>query len=192
MDMENRNNTFTRSKNDPRMIPIFRFTFSEPFLQELYLFAKIHEFDERKYFKEAWNIWLKEKEDIVLLESEKLVQIGYQGDVLEKMFKSARYYFRKKNTEKKEAKKRREYTGLSKELIDAMDAHVMSNANLRPSTCFDEFCNNHVDLLKEEVKHLLNCSGFTNANDIREKIKKTYKNRSFMRTHEKKKTLDNI
>ena len=43
---------------------------------------------------------------------------------LDKMFKSARYYFRKKGTEKKEPKRRCSYIGTAKELLDAMDTLI--------------------------------------------------------------------
>jgi hypothetical protein len=40
------------------------------------------------------------------------------------MFKSAKYYFRKKSTEKKDPAKRRTYINVDKELINAMDNHI--------------------------------------------------------------------
>jgi hypothetical protein len=49
----------------------------------------------------------------------------------------------------------------------------------KPSDGFDEFCKNNMELLKEEVQTL--CSnGFTDSNEIKQKIKKTYKNRYFL------------
>jgi hypothetical protein len=38
-------------------INIFRFKFKDEFTGELYKFAKIHQYDHRKDFKEAWKKW---------------------------------------------------------------------------------------------------------------------------------------
>jgi hypothetical protein len=83
---------------------------TDEFMKELHNFSKIHQYDHRKDFKEAWNTWIEENNDIVTDEIRRLTEMGYDGDILDKMFKSARYYFRKKSTEKNEpqARNRRE------------------------------------------------------------------------------------
>ena len=136
----------------------------------------------RKDFKEAWETWTEENDGLVSEEIRRLTNIGYDGDILDKMFKSARYYFRKKSTEKKAPVQRRNYVGLNKELLDSMDDHIKSkiiDPDYKPSDGFDEFCKNNIELLKEEVKTLCN-NGFTDSNEIKQKIKKTYKNRYFL------------
>ena len=98
------------------------------------------------------------------------------------MFKSARYYFRKKSTEKKEPQKRRMYIGVEKELLEAMDKHILQNVKnkeYKPSDGFSIFCKENIEILQEEVKRLCKC-GLTNHIEIKDKIKKTYKNRYFM------------
>ena len=45
------------------------------------------------------------------------------------MYKSVRYYFKNKSTEKKEAKKRRQYIGLDREFLDAIDIQINNNFN---------------------------------------------------------------
>jgi hypothetical protein len=161
---------------------IYRFKFTDDFTSELYKFSKIHQYDHRKDFKEAWENWTEENDGLVSEEVRRLTNIGYDGDILDKMFKSARYYFRKKSTEKKEPVQRRNYVGLNKELLDAMDDHIKSkiiDPDYKPSDGFDEFCKINIELLKEEVQTL--CSnGFTDSNEIKQKIKKTYKNRYFL------------
>ena len=37
---------------------IFRYKFSDDFIGELFKFSKIHQYDHRADFKEAWKIWL--------------------------------------------------------------------------------------------------------------------------------------
>jgi hypothetical protein len=97
------------------------------------------------------------------------------------MFKSARYYFRKKSTENKEPIKRRVYVGSQKCLLEAMDNHIkncINNGNFKPSDGFDEFCKNNVDILKDQVTLLFQYK-ITDTAEIKSKIKKTYKNRCF-------------
>ena len=168
--------------NDNFNVNIYRYKFTEDFTKELFKFSKIHQYDERKAFKEAWNLWLEDNDTIVNEEFKRLRELGYVGDIFDKMFKSARYYFRKKSTEKKEPAKRRIYVGSQKDLLEAMDEHIKCNiasGDFKPSDGFDDFCKEHVDLLKEEINVLCR-SGLTDSNDIKAKIKKTYKNRYFL------------
>jgi hypothetical protein len=174
-----KNNT---QKNENFNVNIYRYKFTEDFTGELFKFSKIHQYDERKAFKEAWNIWMDDNQNIVNEEYRRLKELGYDGDIFDKMFKSARYYFRKKSTEKKEPVKRRIYVGSQKDLLDAMDEHIKSNigsGEFKPSEGFDEFCKQNMNLLKEEITVLCR-AGLTDSNEIKSKIKKTYKNRYFL------------
>jgi len=162
-------------------VNIFRYKFSDEFTGPLYQFSKIHQYDHRKDFKEAWNIWIEENDDLVNKEAKRLSELDYKGDIIDKMFKSARYYFRKKSTEKKEPQKRRTYVGIQSELLNAMDTHIITNkknSDYKPSNGFDDFCKEYIELLKMEVTNLCK-SGIKDSEEIKNKIKKTYKNRYF-------------
>jgi hypothetical protein len=194
MEMNNQPNYIIENRNEDIIenintdidneinINIYRYKFIEEFTGELYKFSKIHQYDHRKDFKEAWNIWVEDNQGLVDEEVRRLSNLGYDGDILDKMFKSARYYFRKKSTEKKEPQKRRVYIGVEKELLDAMDKHILQNVNnkdYKPSDGFSIFCKENIEILQEEVNRLCKC-GLTNHIEIKDKIKKTYKNRYFM------------
>jgi hypothetical protein len=160
---------------------IYRFKFTQNFMDELYKFSKVHQYDDRKSFKEAWEIWMQEQEDLIETEVARLNNLGYDGDVLDKMFKSARYYFRKKGTSKPEPKERRKYLGVHKELLDAMDSHILNGRNsqdYKPSDGFVDFCKTNTEELKEEIAKLL--ENDMDSSEIMNKIKKTYKNRYFI------------
>jgi len=166
-------------------INIFRYKFTDDFTCELFKFSKIHQYDHRKDFKEAWKTWSEENDEIVEQELRRLKNLGYQGDVLDKMFKSARYYFRKKSTEKKTPIERRNYMGVNKVLLAVMDKHIRIGVNgedFKPSAGFDEFCQKNKELIREEV-NILCKNGFTDSTEIKNKIKKTYKNRYFLITN---------
>lgn len=165
-------------------IKIYRYNFSDEFIEELYNFSKIHQYDHRKDFKDAWEVWIDENSQLIFKESARLTDLDYDGDILNKMFTSARYYFRKKRTEKKEPRVRCTYIGMQKELLDAMDNHISLNMStsehtFKPSTGFTEFCKENIALLQQEVDLLIKFNIVT-YDEIKKKIKKTYKNRYFM------------
>jgi len=179
-----RNNEFMGHfiERNTNNIKIYRYNFSEEFMNELYKFSKIHQYDHRTDFKEAWEIWLHDNSNVISKEITRLESLGYDGDIIKKMFTSARYYFRKKTTEKKEPNTRCAYIGIQKELLEAMDSHIKSNMNqdwYKPSDGFINFCKANIDLLQQEVILLIKHS-FVDQDDIKKKIKKTYKNRYFM------------
>ena len=173
---------FDNKNNNDRNVNIYRYKFTNDFIKELYKFSKIHQYDHRKDFKEAWTVWIEEEDELVNLELRRLTNLGYDGNILDKMFKSARYYFRKKSTEKKEPTKRRNYTGVQKDLLDSIDEHIKSSINennYKPSDGFSSFCKDNIEILKEEVSRLSKM-GYKNSVEIKNKIKKTYKNRYFI------------
>ena len=157
---------------------IYRYKFSDEFMNQLYVFSKLHQYDDRKLFKESWNEWKEENEELINCEIRRLTELDYEGDILDKMFKSARYYFRKKGTEKKEPKQRRQYISVSKELLEAMDNHIETNS-FQPKDGFIDFCKNNEFILKESISLIFE-QGSKDKDLIEDKIKKTYKNRYFM------------
>jgi hypothetical protein len=168
-------------KNSEINVNIYRYKFTNEFTNELYKFSKIHQYDHRKDFKEAWELWMEENADLIDGEVRRLGNLGYHGDILDKMFKSARYYFRKKSTEKKAPAKRRIYVGAQKDILENMDEHIRSSINsgdFKPSDGFDEFCKQNIDILKEQINQFVR-AGINDSNEIKAKIKKTYKNRYF-------------
>ena len=200
-DMYNSSDSFTADRNnceerDPEItnldesnakasnnINIFRFKFTQEFMDQLFQFSKIHQYDDRKSFKDAWKIWAEDNEEIVDSEVSRLKKLQYDGDIMDKMYKSARYYFRKKSTMKADPKDRRQYVGVQKQLLFAMDSHIIGSArdpHYKPSEGFSEFCSSHLELLQEEVQRFVEDHKITDSAFIQDKIKKTYKNRYFM------------
>ena len=163
---------------------IFRFKFTEEFMEELHNFSKIHQYDHRKDFKDAWVKWTEENQDIIAKEVDRLVAMGYPNEddiVDDKMFKSARYYFRKKSAVKPEPKQRRQYIGVDHELLENMDIHIRTNIyndDYKPKTAFIMFCKEYDTILRQTIEQM----SISDAKMIQEKIKKTYKNRYFMLT----------
>lgn len=176
-------------------IPIYRYQFSKEFMDSLFTFSKIHQYDDRHSYKENWNKWKNEEENATIIDAEikRLTQLGYEGNIEEKMFNSGRYYFRKKPVTETEPKKRREYISMEKHMLQMMDIHIsrMYQRNpdeFTPAKAFEEFCITNKDIIQEQVNLLLkkrhqDSEIKTHAREIVEniiyKIKKTFKNRYF-------------
>ena len=173
---------------------IYRYEFSRELMDQLYNFSKIHQYDDRIIFKDAWEIWVLNNSDIIDNESEKMKNDGYTCiDINKKMYISARYYFRKKIISINPIQ-RRIYVTVQKTLIKSIDKHILYNINnlieLKPSDGFVDFCNNNKNILKEEISYLFQ-QGITDLKYIQNKIKKTYKNRYFLTTPRAQTTLLN-
>lgn len=159
---------------------IFRFKFSDEFANQLYPFAKLHQYDDRHTYKEEWTRWLMNNDELIDTEVRRLKGLGYDGDIIGKMYKSGRYYFRNK-TSSKDAKVRRKYISLEHDMIDAMDEHINTNYYLpcfKPSIAYEQFCMEYEILVNDEKERLLQEELV--AEDIYSKLKKTYKNRYFL------------
>lgn len=169
--------------------PVYRHTFTQEFTEQMYSFSKIHQYDDRHSFKEAWAQWTEENKDLILNETRKLENNGYHGNIMDKMFKSARYYFRKKSTEKKAPIKRRNYIGMSRNLLESIDIHIyesIKNPDYKPSNGYNDFYEKNTETIENEIESWALNGQLNQKEDMIAKIKKTYKNRYFVITNKNK------
>ena len=156
----------TDTQTEQQSITTYRYEFTKPFCEILEQFARLHKYDDRKVFKEAWLAWTEENREWIGKECDALQASGYTGDSLDKMFKSARYYFRKKSVVEKDKSPRKAYTKVDADLLKEMDAYIQEHFSMKPHDCYAQFCAK----FSEEL-----------AVDMREhgedKLKKTFKNR---------------
>ena len=164
---------------------IFRYKLCDAIMANITQFAQKHQFDDRHTYKEAWTYWLAENQDMVEREVARLQQLAYKGDVIDKMFKAGRYYFREKvspkqkQKEQEEPTKRRDYIVMSQDVIQAMDAHLqtlMKEKDFKPALAYTQFCEQHLALLRNEIGRL---GAYFTGEKLSAKFKKTYKNRYF-------------
>jgi len=183
-----------------------RYTYNPEVVIHLSNFAKIHEYDDRKDFKEAWQKWIDDPEinKIIMDEVTRLQTNGQMGDVLDRMYKSARYYYRKKKetTPNQQIEPRKEYEGLPRPILKSIDDHIyaeinnniilsdkvtgMLRSNISAANSFTNYCRLHSDVIKDLLpkKEVENVT--YRANNLRDeikvvtdKLKKTYKNRFY-------------
>ena len=159
--------------NNSKSFRVFHFNASEQLSAELAMFASKHNQLKSKEFKKAWNEWTQMPEimNLVQEETRNLLENGFQGDALEKIYFSARYYYRKKSLRKtrdyeSESRYRKKYERSNKELLESINRHIaeQDTASVSPAKAFELFC------LKIANTNTMN----------NEKLKKIYKNRFFV------------
>lgn len=172
----------TDNESTEKNVQTFRYKFTSRVMLNITNFAKLHQHDDRATYKESWEEWCEENYEMIQEEEERLQNLGYDKDVVEKMYKAGRYYFRKKSSTPAEPKKRRIYTALSTSMLDEMDKHIvesMDNIEFTPASGYSEFCEKYQETIVEEIKKFLK-TGILDADSISAKIKKTYKNRYYI------------
>jgi len=188
------------SQTSKIILSTHRYVLSAEIIEHIDEFSKIHQYDERKDFKENWENWTKEEdiEPIINDEVKRLKNLGYTGDVLTKMFKSARYYYRNKPTksEDEDKKDRKSYEKLPQLILEQIDVHINNQINkntvqnidrdvkkstITPAECF----NNYLIENKQEILKTIQESSANkqivkqDVENIINRYKKTYKNRFY-------------
>ena len=146
------------------------FNYSNNFADLLANFATEHLEDKNKEFKTAWKTWTEIYSAEIDKETVKMKQDGYPGDVAEKMYFSARYYYRKKAIREQteplnpdEKTPRKKYESIDKQVLVQMNDQIVlqlqKNAkNMTPSKAFADYCEKY-SIAEDDTK-----------------VKKTYKN----------------
>jgi hypothetical protein len=162
------------------MMKQHHFNYSEDFATMLANFATIHLEDNNRKFKEAWKEWTEQYSIIVQSEIKKMKDEGYTGSVEDKMYFSARYYYRKRAIKEEmqaktivetrdDEKSRKQYECIEKTLLNKMRDHILSQihlpenctmvddatvSNMTPSKAFNNYCADNVGLSEEEDPRL--------------------------------------
>ena len=181
----------------------YRFDFTDEIQSHLQNFAKIHRYDDRHAFKDAWTNWIKTPEiaELIGQEIDILETNGFKGDALDKMFKSVRYYYRKKLNKSEqmttlEPEPDQIYAGFSSTFLKMIDDEILQQINshitiddqdpsdktiqlsLQQAKAYQVFCQNYKTQIYTEFVAMRNKYG-TIPDNISAKMKKTYKNRFY-------------
>lgn len=171
----------TKEDNELAKANIYRFKLDPAIIELVNGFAKIHQYDNRQDYKEAWDKWYDEQEEFKR-EEIRLKELGYDKNVKDKIFKSGRYYFRNKSNIETSPKKRCTYICINQDILDTMDDNIKENINrsdYTPAKGYEQFCEGNKSILLDEIKRLLN-NNKLNGDEIQKKLKKTYKNRYYL------------
>lgn len=164
----------------------YRFNLSSETASAVSEFAVLHKFDALKDYKEAWRGWCEENQEMVSHEARRLGRLGYTGDVLDKMYKAGRYYYRnpKKQRDGESSGRRKTYVGLDSEILSLMDSFLedklitsQNGRETKPSVLHEAFEAEYSDQINAEIERLRLMIG---DDDVKLKIKKTFKNRYYV------------
>ena len=175
----------------------FHFNPSDDCSSILYSFAKEHREDNSKQFKLAWDAWIKEPAVLTILEQESniLKAGGYSGDPFDKMYSSARYYYRKKAMKEqqnagvsqtlvdgedtpKEKTPRKKYESADSQLLEQINLHIMGEMTTIES---DDALHNCWGCNISPAQSFENYRAkFPSTECDKPKLKKIYKNRLFL------------
>ena len=121
-------------------IKAIRYNFTPQMMEKIQEITRVHQFDERKKYKEEWKCWINTKE-IQLKVSCEIIRLKDEGctwedeEIKEKMYKSSKFYYKKKmeqegekddKKDKKEEKSTVEnYKGFTKTFLRSIDGYIM-------------------------------------------------------------------
>jgi hypothetical protein len=176
-----------------------RHTFGKELYTALNQFAQEHKNDDRKTYKALWQKWTESDNIKEWIVAEMAKQPG--KDVLDKMYKSSWYYYRKRGDEKEEIVDkipRKQYDAFDQQILKTIDEHIRNQikttmvinekseliSNISPAESFEKFCEDERELLLEEIRASYGedeDSPVTTdeANQVVEKFKKAYKNKFY-------------
>ena len=169
--------------NQKIALKLHHFNYSDDFANRLATFAKAHLEDNSKTFKKEWQTWKDANAALIQQEISKMQSDGFQGSVEDKMYFSARYYYRKKAIRDNEIAEspikepesnhlRKTYEMFDKTVLSQMNTHILSQI-------YNAMNDNSGD---NSIERLTPSKSFANyleqnANSAEcERTKKTYKN----------------
>jgi hypothetical protein len=195
-------NDVEKMKNEKKDIKVisktYRYKFSEHINNLLLDFGQQHKFDSKNDFKENWDIWTSEYHEDINNEDERLKELGYTGNIINKMYKSVRYYYCKKHTTTNgKQNKRRKYISKNPDFIEFIDnfikrQFVYENStseenndgyaiyDLKPSKGWEMFNEMFKEEIKQEIERILQENSSISESSALQKIKKTFNNRYFI------------
>jgi hypothetical protein len=203
----NKMNSDTMNSEYQMQIKTYRYKFSDEIANEISYFAKMHQYDDQKTFKEEWAKWIEPNSSKIQMEIQRLTELGAEGDIMDKLYKSARYYYRKKPTNPPPAKTRKDYTRFSETILNIIDANIREQLDgsnrdgpnhdgpnndgpnkhhdsnqvidVSPAEAYHLFCKTKIDDITNEVQLLMITNKSQSWVEISNKFKKTYKNRYY-------------
>lgn len=148
---------------------VFRFKFNTDINSILQRFASIHHGDDLEEFKDSWDTFLTTYRTAIDIETQRLREIGFQGDVENKMFTSVRYYYCKQfkigktdvqekviqetkakngdddadaDEKSTQEKSKRKYVKINSNIHNTIDQFLESNSKYKckPAVAWTEFC----------------------------------------------------
>ena len=172
----------------------YRFKFNKELLDSIREFSKLHSNDNCDDFLDAFHLWKRVNNEIISLEEKRILDLGFNGNIEEKIYKSARYYFKnKKNTSYKLNKQlKTNYIPRNPVFFKMMETYINKNP-IKASLLYKEFINEtDTNILSEINTEIVRLKTFElNQTECLKKIKKMFNNAYYkIKKQLKKQQLD--
>lgn len=172
----------------------YRFKFNKELLDSIREFSKLHSNDNCDDFLDAFHLWKRVNNEIISLEEKRILDLGFNGNIEEKIYKSARYYFKnKKNTTYKLNKQlKTNYIPRNPVFFKMMETYINKNP-IKASLLYKEFINEtDTHILSEINTEIVRLKTFElNQTECLQKIKKMFNNAYYkIKKQLKKQQLD--
>ena len=172
----------------------YRFKFNKELLDSIREFSKLHSNDNCDDFLDAFHLWKRVNNEIISLEEKRILDLGFNGNIEEKIYKSARYYFKnKKNTTYKLNKQlKTNYIPRNPVFFKMMETYINKNP-IKASLSYKEFINEtDTNILSEINTEIVRLKTFElNQTECLQKIKKMFNNAYYkIKKQLKKQQLD--
>lgn len=172
----------------------YRFKFNKELLDSIKEFSKLHSNDNCDDFLDAFHLWKRVNNEIISLEEKRILDLGFNGNIEEKIYKSARYYFKnKKNTSYKLNKQlKTNYIPRNPVFFKMMETYINKNP-IKASLLYKEFINEtDTNILSEINTEIVRLKTFElNQTECLQKIKKMFNNAYYkIKKQLKKQQLD--
>jgi hypothetical protein len=172
----------------------YRFKFNKELLDSIKEFSKLHSNDNCDDFLDAFHLWKRVNNEIISLEEKRILDLGFNGNIEEKIYKSARYYFKnKKNTTYKLNKQlKTNYIPRNPVFFKMIETYINKNP-IKASLLYKEFINEtDTNILSEINTEIVRLKTFElNQTECLQKIKKMFNNAYYkIKKQLKKQQLD--
>ena len=148
------------------MSSILRFKIHQSeLIHEMIHFADLHKFDESCVIKSEYALWLEKHRPLIEEEKEFLQRHKYKQPLEDKIFKSIKYYYMKKNDVEK-IEKKRDYSFIPKTIMEIIKNDICEQLEKDPS-------------FKPKLRFELFKKSISMENLEESKLKKAYKNQYF-------------
>ena len=190
--------TETKNQYNNLKLQTNRYKFSKEVSELLMDFTKEHQYEKSKDYKESWNNWIKDDEIKGKLEEEvgRLVKEGMEGDIMDRLYKSSRYYYSKKIHKPTTAPvARKKYESMSKTILKEMDVQIIREINgnidindnekvishFTPSKSFEVYIKEKPEVLDELIGEKAETAEERRiqTQSAVDRLKKIYKNRFY-------------
>ena len=161
----------------------YRFKLNSELSSAIKVFSLKYKNASRSDFKKSFDLWEKSNNELICLEQRRLLNLGYAGDFKDKIYKSARYYYKNKNKENPakpetdDKKLSSTYIPRNSKFLEFVENYIHKH-NMKQSLLYKQFINETSDKIVAEIENEINrlkTFQLTNKQSF-QKIKKQFNN----------------